>query len=267
MMKSFAEKIIDLSENGQQFAVATIVKTTGSTPRKAGAKMIIGQGGKVLWGTIGGGTVEYLVIDAAKDVMISGSPALMEFSLYGDKEPRQGEEFTGMECGGKMIVFLDTPGNPDHLVIVGSGHIARELCPLAVKSGFNVTVIDDRKDMITQETFPDATRLIPGGFRETLESFDFSERDFVVIITYCHAADEKALEACLKREERNWRYIGMIGSKRKTKEIFARLQEKGISRDAIDQVHAPIGLFKAQTPFDIAVSILGELINVRNQEK
>ncbi|MHA2294839.1 MAG: XdhC family protein [Candidatus Hodarchaeales archaeon] len=266
-MKEFAKKILELTSNGQNFVVVTVIKTTGSTPRKAGAKMIVGMDGKLLWGTIGGGTIEYLVLDAAKDAIEEGIPVLLDFSLQGNKEPSSGEEMTGMFCGGKMTVFLDIPHNPDRLIIVGSGHIARELCPLAVKSGFHVIVIDDRVNMISSEIFPTASMLIPGDFRESIESFEFSEKDYVVIITYCHATDQEVLETCLKKETRNWKYIGMIGSKRKKREIFLRLQEKGIERTVLDQVHAPIGIFKAQTPFNIAVSILGELITIRNQKE
>ncbi|MHA1450508.1 MAG: XdhC family protein [Candidatus Hodarchaeales archaeon] len=264
-MEEFSAKLYELTRERGEIAVITVIKTTGSTPRKAGSKMIVNSDGTVLWGSIGGGKIEHMAVQAAAKAIMAGKPEMIEFSLQGQHESDDLKEKTGMICGGNMTVFIDVPDIKDNLFIVGSGHIARELCPLAKKSGFRVTVIDDREGTVTRENFPEAYDLITGGFRESLDKVDFTSRDYVVIITYSHVADEIALETCLRKKVSKWKYIGMISSVRKANEIFTRLKQKGIDQELLDRVRAPIGLFKAQRPYDIAISILGELIQVRDQ--
>ncbi len=146
----------------------------------------------------------------------------------------------------------------------GAGHVAQYITPLADTVGFQVTVIDDREEFATKERFPNAHDVLVEDFKGVFDQLSFTGEEYVVIVTRGHN-DQTVLEESLKRDAK---YLGMIGSKTKVKMILDYMKESGYDVEKIDAVHSPIGLFiNAETPQEIAVSIVGELIEVRRDRQ
>ena len=166
----------------------------------------------------------------------------------------------GMICGGDTEVFIEPITAAPSLFVFGGGHIAVPLVKMAAIVGFKITVIDERPDFASVDRFPDAGVLvseIPSAYTQ----LNIDKGSYIVIVTHGHKGDETALEGALKTPAK---YIGMIGSKSKNAAVFAHLLAGGFTQDDLGRAHAPIGLhIKAQTPEEIAVSILAEMIAVK----
>ncbi len=149
------------------------------------------------------------------------------------------------------------------LYIFGAGHVSQYIAKIAKMINFSVTVIDDREEFASKERFPDADEIIVEDFLKAFEKLVFTGKEFVVIVTRGHQHDAGVLGETLKKQTR---YTGMIGSKRKVKMIFDHMRKSGFDEEIINTVHAPIGLsINAETPQEIAVSIVAELIKVRGE--
>jgi xanthine dehydrogenase accessory factor len=251
------QEIVRLSANGEEAAVAIVIAASGSTPREEGAKMLVKADGSIM-GTVGGGNIEKKVIQEAMNVMRRGKAVKLEYRLHSGGE--HGVE-TGMICGGDVEVFIEPILSAPRLYIFGGGHIALPLVKMAKLADFKVIVIDDRESFANPERFPDAVETIACGFAASYEKLNIDLNSYIVIVTYGHKGDETVLEGALKTPAK---YIGMIGSKEKNKAVFAHLLDKGFTQEDLNRVHAPIGVrIMAQTPQEIAVSILAELILVK----
>ncbi len=246
----------DLEDRNRPFVLATIIESSGSTPRSR-AKMIVEADG-TCHGTIGGGRVESRVIEEARACLASGKPRTLEFDLTGS-----GPEPDPMICGGKMTVLLEPGERKPRLLLVGAGHVNRALARAAAPLGFRIAVADDRPDLATPEFFPGAAEFfVRPGFDETLEASAPDAETYVLIATASHATDEAALRHCVGKPGA---YLGMLGSRRKTRVLLARLAESGVPEESLARVRAPVGLdIGAETPEEIAVSILGEILAERS---
>ena len=204
-------------------------------------------------GTIGGGCVEAEVWQAAREVMESEKPRTMTFDL--NQDPKYD---TGLVCGGTLEIFIEPVLPPAELYIFGAGHVAASLYQVARIAGFDITVVDDRAAYASRERFPEAQEVIAEDFEKAIERLAPSESSYIVIVTRGHRDDMRVLRWAVGTPAR---YIGMIGSKRKTITIFKELQKEGLAAELFDRVHAPVGLdIGAITPEEIAVSITAELI-------
>jgi xanthine dehydrogenase accessory factor len=251
------QEIVRLSASGEDGAVATVIAASGSTPREEGAKMLVKADGSIM-GTVGGGNIEKQVIQEALDVMRKGKARKLDYRLHSSGE--HGLE-TGMICGGDVEVFIEPIISAPRLYILGGGHIAIPLAKMARLADFKIIVIDDREGFATIERFPDAAEIITCDFAASYEKLKIDQNSYIVIVTHGHKGDETALEGALKTPAK---YIGMIGSKEKNKAVFSHLLAKGFTQEELNRVHAPIGIkIMAQTPQEIAVSILAELILVK----
>ncbi|MFX1517793.1 MAG: XdhC family protein [Promethearchaeota archaeon] len=267
MQKEFAKIIDSQIQKGGTFALVTVVEVSGSTPQRIGAKMLVDSSGNRLWGTIGGGTIENLALKEAQMLIQKRTPQLKEYELM-----EEGQETTDMLCGGKMKVFIDILGVGSKSYIFGAGHISQQLVPLLTSLGFWTIVIDDRKEFL-EESFKgsQASQTISGTFPQIIDSIEFEKGSYIIIITYSHELDEQILKHLLstrQQEFQTWKYLGMIGSKRKVEEIFRRLKSQGIDSQLLEKVHAPIGVpIRSQTPEEIAISIAAEIIDVQNRDR
>lgn len=255
MVMDLYEEIVRLRKDGRRGAVATIVNVRGSIPSFKTAKMLVRDDGSIV-GTIGGGCVEAEVWQAAREVMESERPKTLSFDLNND--PKYD---TGLVCGGTLEIFIEPILPPAELFIFGAGHVAAALYQVARISGFDVTVIDDRETYASRERFPEAQQVIAEDFDKAIARLTPSESSYIVIVTRGHRDDMRMLRWAVQTPAR---YIGMIGSKRKTISIFKELRNEGIPAPLFDRVHAPVGLdIGAITPEEIAVSITAELIAKR----
>jgi xanthine dehydrogenase accessory factor len=249
------EEIVKLRREGRRGAVATIVNVRGSIPSFKTAKMLVREDGSIA-GTIGGGCVEADVWQAAREVMESERPRTLTFDLNND--PKYD---TGLVCGGTLEIFVEPVLPPAELYIFGAGHVAAALYRVARIAGFDVTVVDDREAYANRERFPEAQQVIAEDFDKATAQITPSESSYIVVVTRGHRDDMRVLRWAVQTPAR---YVGMIGSKRKTITIFKELQQEGIPAKLFERVHAPVGLdIGAITPEEIAVSITAELIAKR----
>lgn len=254
-MEEIYNKIPELIRNNSKLAIATVITTTGSTPREVGAKMVILSDGTTI-GTIGGGKLEHLVIQDAERALEDGSSIMKEFDLK--PEASSG---IGMQCGGKVSVFIEIIKKGERLLILGGGHIGLALYKMAILAGFSVAIVDDRAEFVTKERFPCTEKLLNCNVDDP-QVIDMIDQDtYIVILTHEHKQDKLALKSIIDTPHK---YLGMIGSKNKVETTLNELIEDGVEREKLNQVYTPIGLdISSETPAEIAVSILAEIIQVR----
>ena len=232
----------------------TVVRAQGSTPQRAGAKMLVFADGRTV-GTIGGGCYENEAIGKARLALEDGGPQLLHFELNDDFAQEN-----GLICGGRMDVHID-PLLPDpRLYVIGAGHVGFQLGRIAPEAGFRVHVVDDREKFASPARFPGAEITVEP-IPLWLHRADIPPASFVVVVTRGHQHDLDAMRALAARD---LRYLGLIGSRAKVARIYEALLGEGLPAACLERIHAPIGLeIGAVTPAEIAVSILAELIAVR----
>ena len=253
-MLEIYQELASIISKGERAVLATVVSSHGSTPRRAGAKMLIKRD-DIFIGTVGGGGVEQQVKEKAIELMNSGETQIMHFDLSG-----RGEEAT-MICGGQMEVFLEPIRPPETLYLFGAGHISESTATMGKMLGFRVIVIDPRPEYNNIGRFPEADSLVVEEYESAFPKLDVGRDSYIVIYTTGHILDERCLHFAAGTEAK---YIGMIGSEKKVKKVKERLLQKGILKKQLDRVHAPIGIdISAETPQEIAISILAEMIKVK----
>jgi len=254
-MTDIYQEIVRIKEEGKEAALVTIVSATGSTPREEGAKMLVKPDGSIA-GTIGGGSLEAQVIDEAIKVIKQGKPKRLHMGLTA----KEAEE-VGMICGGELEVFIEPILASPTLYIFGGGHISLPLARMGKLLGFKIAVIDDRAEFASADRFPEADIVLAEEFTKSFPKLKIDKSSYIVIVTRGHQNDELVLGWAVGTPAK---YIGMIGSKTKVKTVYSHLLAKGVSKERLDRVHSPIGLeIEAQTPEEIAVSILAEVVKIR----
>jgi xanthine dehydrogenase accessory factor len=232
--------------------LVTIIGTEGSVPRRPGSKMLVKEDGETV-GTVGGGDVELWATHKAKGLMSSENPKLVHFDLAGNEVPEAA-------AGGRVDIFFEPVVYPETLYIFGAGHVAQPLAAIGDMLGFRVVVIDPRPEFNNEERFPRAS-LVLQDITDSLVSLNIRENDYIVVATPSHRLDKERLDLALTT---NANYIGMVGSKRKMAQFREHLTAKGVLVERLDFVHTPIGLdIGAETPEEIAVSIMAEIVAVR----
>jgi xanthine dehydrogenase accessory factor len=245
---------VDALRRGEVVALVTIVRAQGSTPQRVGAKMLVFADGRTI-GTIGGGCYESDALGKAREAIASGRPALLHYELNDDFVQEN-----GLICGGRMDVHVDPLEPTPHLYVVGAGHVGFHLARAAADAGFRVHVVDDREKFANAERFPGADVVVEP-IPEWLRRADIPPTAYVVVVTRGHTHDLEAMRALAARD---FKYLGLIGSRAKVARISDALLSEGMPRECLARVHSPIGLdIGAVTPAEIAVSILAELIAVR----
>lgn len=234
--------------------LVTVIRAQGSTPQRAGAKMLVFADGRTI-GTIGGGCYENDAIGKARLALEDGRPQVVHYELNDDFAQEN-----GLICGGRMDVHVDPLLPAPHLYIVGAGHVGYHLGRIAADAGFHLHVIDDREKFASADRFPGAD-IIVEPIPEWLHRAELPPAAFVVVLTRGHQHDLEAMRALAARD---LRYLGLIGSRAKVARIYDLLLAEGMPAESLERVHAPIGFdIGAVTPAEIAVSILAELIAVR----
>jgi len=333
-------------EENKSAVLARIIRHKGSAPRGTGTRCLILEDGSIV-GTIGGGRMEYLVLQKARKVLREKTSEILKLALYG-KDVAE----TEMLCGGAVDIYLEPlfAGNPETrhvfsqlarmhregsrgvlvtriveggsgmttgcralfqedatvagriegldsdalqetmspdaprlleteksslfiepvqppevLFLFGAGHISLFVSPMADLAGFRVVLMDDRKEFANPERFPEAAEIRVAPFSDTVKGITVTPDSYIAIITRGHIHDQTVLREVIHTRAK---YIGMIGSRRKRDTIYAALEKEGVSKETLARVHCPIGIrINAHTPEEIAVSIVAELISVRNTGK
>ena len=340
-MKEILDEVLALLDSGEDFALVKLIGDRGSTPRAAGAEMLVRRDGSIA-GTIGGGLLELTMMREAAGVletrrtrvvdlrlagtdlkyeeeMVCGGSAevLITYVPPGDAELREvvaavkatraarrrawmftvqppedggdvefcllgddGELVGARPCEPKVLrtavgkiavhgsttlpdgrgVLVEQVEVPAKAVICGGGHVARAVAPAALAAEFAVTVLDDREEFADPRRFPGA-KVVLGAFDRALERLSIDASSYVVIVTRGHVHDMDVLVQALRTPAR---YVGVMASRSKRARMVAALREAGLGEDALARVHSPIGLdIGAETPAELAVSIVAEMIQVR----
>jgi xanthine dehydrogenase accessory factor len=253
-MEDLFKALAELPGSGKAGALCTIIQAKGSTPRKAGSKMLVYMDRSIV-GTIGGGEVEGRVIEEALLAIKSGESKVCSYDLF---DAQQGDPGV---CGGSMEIFIDPLNQADDLVVVGGGHVGRAVVHLAKWLGFRVTISDDREDYSTPENIPEADEYIHCRLEGLPERYDFTPRTAIVLATRNNQVDIQGLPEVLAVPSS---YIGVISSRRRWNLTREELLKSGLKESDLERVHAPIGLdIDADTPEEIALSILAEVIQTR----
>jgi len=252
---SIYQAIAEMERKGEVGTLCTIIDSHGSTPRHTGSKMLVYPDGKFI-GTVGGGEIENRVIQEAVQAIIDGRSRVLRYNMV---DPNQGDPGV---CGGTVEVFLEPIQPAPMVVVIGGGHVGKAVAHLAKWLGFRVAVSDDRVEFCTPEANPDADEFFPVPMDELPKHLSMNPQTYVILTTRGMVVDLPGLPALLDTPAG---FIGVIGSKRRWTLTKKGMIEKGVPVEKIKKVYSPIGLeINAETPEEIAVSIMGEIIMLRN---
>jgi len=246
-MSSLSEELLRISEEGIAAVLATVIEVDGNVRVEPGAKCLILEG-EVCAQTIGDPKIVKAMVQESAVHLLNEKSKLVSLHIP--------------DTGGKLEVFFEVMPAPPKLIVVGAGHIALPLVRMAKVLDFHVIVIDDRLLFANRERFPDADEVLVGDMAQMLKEMALTPSCYIVLITRGHMYDEPCLREIIRSQAK---YIGMIGSRRRIKACFQRFRDEGkIAEELIERVYAPIGLdIATETPAEIALSILGEIIKVR----
>src|SRR5712692_7945104 len=195
--------------------------------------MVVYADGRIV-GTIGGGCVEAEMTWRARQAIDDRQPRVASYELTADQA---GED--GLICGGRMEVFIEPIEGTPTLVLFGAGHVAQPLARMAKAAGFRVEVADDRVKFANRERFPEADLIVVEDFASAAGKMTLGRSSYAIVVTRGHKGDADALAATVGK---GLRFVGLLGSKPKVVHIFSALEERGISREELAQVHSPLGL-------------------------
>ncbi|MEI7848282.1 MAG: XdhC family protein [Chloroflexota bacterium] len=256
MTINFFQLMKELQDRGESFALCTIISSQGSTPRHVGSKMLVFENGEST-GTVGGGELEHRVLDEAWISITDGKPRKLSYSMT---DPDRGDP--GL-CGGQVEVFVEPFLPAPKVIVIGGGHVGKAVAHLAKWLGFRIAVSDDRAEFCTPEINPDADEFYPVPMEELPKHANINHQTYLILTTRGVVTDVPGLPALV---ETRAAYIGVIGSRRRWTMTVKGLKENNVSDEKIARIHSPIGLeLNAETPEEIAVSIMAEIIMLRNE--
>ncbi len=236
-------------------ALATIVSTQGSMPRQAGSKILVRADGSTV-GTVGGGAMESLVIQEALAALSDGQTRLNSYNLNNLEDGDPGV------CGGSAQVFIEPMMTSPTLLVIGGGHVGKALAELGKWLDYRVVLSDDREAFCNPDYLPGLDGYLVCAPGELVERASINQQTYVAAVTRGVPLDVELIPALLQTDAP---YIGLIGSRRRWALTIKELKEQhGLTEAQLSRVHAPIGLeLNAETPKEIAVSIMSEIIMIR----
>jgi xanthine dehydrogenase accessory factor len=248
------ERIREILQQGGKAALATVIHTQGSVPRRAGSKMLVFPDGRIE-GTVGGGELENRVRAESLGVLADSRTRVLHYSLndLGEGDP-------GV-CGGEVDVFVEPIQPSPTILIVGGGHVGKALGHLAHWLGFRVVVSDDRPEFATVEANPDADEVVLCPMAEIPGRVRINPSTYIMLTTRGISTDVSGLPVLMDTPAA---YLGVIGSRRRWELCVKELKEMGVPQEKIDRVTSPMGLeLNAETPEEIALSMMAEIILLR----
>jgi xanthine dehydrogenase accessory factor len=258
-----SEALARAATEGQALAIVSLVMSGGEVPAEL-ERLLVAEDGMTVGGTLGDRELNEiaaryarrLMTDDKQEIVTSGVSEMM--ATLDDEL----ETITPPALTADLRLLIEISRPPLELVICGGGHVGRAVALAGRMLDFVVTVIDDRAEFVARDRFPDPNiRLVADDFTRALQSLKITPATHIVIVTRGHRHDELCLQEVIDKPAR---YLGMIGSRRRTTTIREHLRREGVAADLLRRVHAPIGLdIGAQTPEEIAIAILAEIVLVR----
>ena len=256
MTTSIYQALAEIEKNNGSAALCTVVTSQGSTSRHVGSKMLVYPDGKFI-GTVGGGDLEHRVLDEAWIAIAEGKAHMIQYSMV---DPSRGD--VGV-CGGTVEVVGEPILPAPMVIVIGAGHVGKAVVHLAKWLGFRVAVSDDRAEFCTPESTPEADAYYPVTMEKLTEALTVTRQTYLVVTSRGSNVDVIGLPSLLASPAS---YIGVIGSKRRWAITVKGLKENGVSDELIAKVHSPVGLeLQAETPEEIAVSIMAEILMIRDK--
>ncbi|MCW8960889.1 MAG: XdhC/CoxI family protein [Ignavibacteriaceae bacterium] len=252
----------ELESKNEAFVIAFVVSVAGSSPGKAGFKMIIKSDGTTV-GTVGGGAIEAEVIKEAKNRLLKGENYLKEYFL-SDKSPvvKEDVKIVPMSCSGSLTVFYEVHGKLPTVYVFGGGHVGSALLYFLRPLKFFTVLVDNRKELISNEKNPLASEKILAEYDEYSKNFNPDEDSHFVIVTHGHKYDEIILKN-IYLKKKNFSYVGVIASKSKAAGLSKSLKEEFGSTLDLSNLHSPIGLkIGGSTAEEIALGIAAEIQSI-----
>lgn len=251
-MNNWVEALATLLTEGRAVAVVTVIGAKGSTPREAGAKMLVTAQGRAT-GTIGGGALEALALADAQGALAEGGPRLRRYVLCAA---------AGQCCGGEVEVFIEVLNAGPRLYLFGAGHVGQALCRVLQGTDFGIHLVDPRPEWLQAPGLPEGIRRHGGDWRDFVAEAEWSPRIYVAVMTHSHPLDYDLVAELSGREAA---FLGLIGSKAKAARFKGRLREAGLPPERIARVQCPIGLDigRAKAPQEVAISVAAQLLRLQ----
>lgn len=248
------DRLAQLAREGGAAVLVTVIRAQGSVPRHEGSKMLVFPDGSIE-GTVGGGEMEHRVIEEALQALDDGEARIRTYEF---RDPEKGD--VGV-CGGEIDAFIEPLRPRPALVVVGGGHVGSATAKVAKWLGFRVIVSDDRPEFATHQAVPDADEYVIGPLADLPNHISINEDTYIVLTTRGVSVDVAGLPSLLATPAA---YVGVIGSRRRWETAASQLLEMGVSEEDVARVVSPVGLeINAETPEEIAVSILAQIIMLR----
>lgn len=228
-------------EGGNPVALASLIRPAEGSQGRIGSKLLIREDGTTE-GNLGSRLADRVAAVKAKELMVHGN-----------------NEYITASDGSE--IFVEAYTTPPQLVLCGCGHVSKAIAPLAKNLGFKIFVTDDREEFANKLRFPEADILVVDKPEDALPNLPVNANSYIIIATRGHRYDNMALAAAIRTPAR---YVGLLGSKRKTILIFEELMQTGVPIERVKEIRSPVGLdIHARTPEEIAVSIMGEILMFR----
>ncbi|MDI6762688.1 MAG: XdhC family protein [Thermodesulfobacteriota bacterium] len=245
-------EVLRVRQQGGAGILATVISVDSASQKREGVKVFIKASGEKTGSLFAGEELERRILGEAERLLRVKKIEVMTVSSAETANHWK-----------KVEILLEPIYSEPTVYIFGAGHISQQLVPLVKKVHFKTVVIDDREMFANRDRFPEADEIIVSDFKKSFEQITIDNSSYIVIVTRGHLYDGLILEMAVKTEAH---YIGMIGSKKKIQTLYQILLNKGIPKEALDKVHAPIGLdINSETPEEIAVSIVAQLIMKRRE--
>ena len=242
---------------GRPVALATVVATKRSVPRRAGTKMLVFADGETI-GTVGGGEMEAKAVAAARGAIAERKPRVVTYELVNPNEGDPGI------CGGELTLYLEPYMSPHTVYVIGCGHVGAAVIDLAHWLGYRTVAIDDRPDLVAEEALPNADVRFAGSVIDAIAAHPVPSDASIVVVTRSPEVDIRILPDLLATSAR---YIGVMGSRKRWAATRDELLGQGVPADQLERLHVPIGIeIKAETVEEIAVSIMSEVIRENRAE-
>ena len=252
-----AAELLRASESGPPVVSCTVITAPAALAARPGDKLLVRADGTVV-GSLGGGALETGIVAAARAA--GGRREALTLAFAPDGRRLSGRR--ALDATGELVeILIEVVAPPFVLLIVGGGHVGRALGEMGALLGMSVAVIDDREEYASADRFPFADRVICGDIAAEVARFPVDANTYAVMVSRGHKQDEASLRRVVGRGAA---YVGMIGSKRRTRTVLEHLRREGFDGEAVASVFTPIGLdIGAETPEEIALAILSEIVLVR----
>ena len=249
------EALLKAQDNDEPAALATVVSVVGSVPRHEGSKLLVRADGSFV-GTVGGGKMESVVIEEALAAIADGDTRMRTYSLNDIAAGDPGI------CGGTVQIFIEPIGTASTLLVIGGGHVGKALADLGKWMGYHVILSDDRPEFCNADYAPGLDAYVVCSPGEVIHQVPITRSTYIAAVTRGLPIDVNLIPALLQTSAP---YIGLIGSRRRWAITIKTLREQfGLSDEQLARIHSPIGLeLQAETPKEIAMSIMAEIVMVR----